>query len=153
MTDGPDESLCCGRPHCTHTHAHGAFSVRHSRVTVEWHEVSAAAGRVGGGGGGGEYGGRTVQQVITDLPLQPTVLRHRGGPGRKVLLLSPLKWRVACLRRPRNRSASTRRLNDSCGVTRGMPGENSNSCCLVSTCYWSFARHLCGERLVFLLIR
>lgn len=104
------------------------------RVTVEWHEVSAAAGRVGGGGGGGaEYSGWTAQQVITDAPRQPTVLRRRGGPGRKVLLLSSLKWRVAYLRRPRNRSASTRRSNDSCGVTRETPGESSNSCCSVST--------------------
>lgn len=107
---------------------HSAFLVRHgAAVTVEWHEASAAAGRVGG-----EYGGWTAQQVITGAPRQPTVLRRRGGQGREVQLLLPLRWRVACPKRPRNRSASTRRLRDSCGVTRGTPGESLNFCCSVS---------------------
>lgn len=105
------------------------------RVTVEWHEASAAAGRVGGAGGGGENGRRTAPQVITGAPEQPTVLRRRGGPGRKVLLLLPLQWRVACPRRPRNRSVSTRRSRDSYGVTRGTPGVSSNSYCSVSTAH------------------
>lgn len=105
--------------------------MRHgAAVTVEWHEASAA---VGSGGGGSENGGRTAQQVITGAPQQPTVLRRRGGPGREVLLLLPLQWRVACPKRPRNRSVSIRRSRDSCGAIRGMPGESLNSCYSVST--------------------
>lgn len=116
---------------------HSAFLVRHgAAVTVEWHVESAAAGRVGGGGGGGcccENDGWTAQQVITGAPQQPAVLRCRGGQGRKVQLLLPLQWRVACPKRPRNRNASTRRSRGSCGVTKGTPGESSNSCYSVST--------------------
>jgi len=106
-------------------------------VTVEWHEASAAAaaaaGRVGGGGGG-EYDRWTSQRVITGA----SVLRRRGGPpGRKALRAVPLQWRVACPRRPRNRSASTRRSKNSCGVTKETPGESSSSYCSVSTVHHS----------------
>lgn len=128
---------------------HSAFVVRLGAVvTVEWHEASAAAGRVGGGGG--ENGGWIAQQVITGAPQQPTVLRNRGGPGRKVLLLFPLQWRVACLKRPRSRSASTRRSKDSCGVTRETPGESLSFCCSVSTVeHWAV---LCTWLLFLVLV-
>lgn len=113
---------------------HSAFLARQGAVvTVEWHEASAAAGRVGGGG---ENGGCKAQRVITGSPQQPTILRQRAGPDRKVL-----QWRVVCQRRRKNRSASTRRLTDSCGVIRGTPGGNSNSCC--SVCTATIARKLC----------
>lgn len=126
------------------SHGAAAFLVRHGAVvTVEWHEASAAAGRVGGGGGGGggKHGRWTSHQTITGAPQQPAVLRRRrrcgGGPSRHSKALTkavpPLQWRVACPRRPRNRSESTRRSRNSCGVTKGTPGESSSSCCSVST--------------------
>lgn len=111
------------------------------RVTVEWHEVSAAAADRVRGGGGSEYAGWTSQRVITGAPRQPAVLRRRGGgqQGREAptaVVPPPPQWLVVCPRRPRNRSASTRRSKNSCGATRGTPGESSSFCCSVST-----ARH------------